>query len=38
LNVGWCLKLSVMMLVCGIFGSIAVHLVLEAIEVHGVRK
>ena len=27
-----------MMLVCGIFGSTAVHLVLEAIEVHGVRK
>jgi VIT1/CCC1 family predicted Fe2+/Mn2+ transporter len=27
-----------MMLVCKILGSIAVHLVLEAIEVHGVRK
>jgi len=38
LNVGWRLKLSVMMLVCGIFGSIAVHAGLEAIEVHGVRK
>jgi len=38
LNLGRRIKLSVMMLVCGIFGSIAVHLVLEAIEVHGVRK
>ena len=38
LNLGRRIKLSFMMLVCGIFGSIAVHLVLEAIEVHGVRK
>ena len=38
LNFGRRIKLSVMMLVCRIFGSIAVHLVLEAIEVHGVRK
>ena len=32
------LKLRGMILVCHIFGSTAVHLVLEAIEVHGVRK
>jgi VIT1/CCC1 family predicted Fe2+/Mn2+ transporter len=32
------LKLQGMILVCHIFGSTAVHLVLEAIEVHGVRK
>jgi VIT1/CCC1 family predicted Fe2+/Mn2+ transporter len=32
------IKLSLMMLVCNVFGSTAVHLVLEAIEVHGVRK
>lgn len=32
------IKLSIMMLVCRLFGSTAVHLVLEAIEVHGVRK
>jgi len=38
LDLGRRIKLSFMMLVCGIFGSIAVHLVLEAIEVHGVRK
>jgi VIT1/CCC1 family predicted Fe2+/Mn2+ transporter len=38
LNLGRRIKLSVMMLACGIFGSTAVHLVLEAIEVHGVRK
>jgi len=38
LNFGRRIKLSFMMLVCKIFGSIAVHLVLEAIEVHGVRK
>jgi VIT1/CCC1 family predicted Fe2+/Mn2+ transporter len=31
-------KLQGMILVCHIFGSTAVHLVLEAIEVHGVRK
>lgn len=31
-------KLSIMMQVCRLFGSTAVHLVLEAIEVHGVRK
>ena len=38
LNFGRRIKLSFMMLVCRFFGSIAVHLVLEAIEVHGVRK
>jgi len=32
------LKLQVMILVCRLFGATAVHLVLEAIEVHGVRK
>jgi VIT1/CCC1 family predicted Fe2+/Mn2+ transporter len=32
------LKLQGMILVCRIFGSTAVHLVLEAIEVYGVRK
>ena len=38
LDPGRRIKLSVMMLVCRLFGSTAVHLVLEAIEVHGVRK
>jgi len=38
LNLGRRIKLSVMMFVCKLFGSTAVHLVLEAIEVHGVRK
>lgn len=38
LDIGRRIKLSVMMLVCRLFGSTAVHLVLEAIEVHGVRK
>jgi VIT1/CCC1 family predicted Fe2+/Mn2+ transporter len=32
------LKLRGMILLCRLFGSTAVHLVLEAIEVHGVRK
>ena len=32
------LKLQCMILLCHLFGSTAVHLVLEAIEVHGVRK
>jgi VIT1/CCC1 family predicted Fe2+/Mn2+ transporter len=32
------LKLSLIIFVCQVFGSTAVHLVLEAIEVHGVRK
>ncbi|MDZ4732670.1 MAG: hypothetical protein SGJ16_03660 [Nitrospirota bacterium] len=38
LNLGRRIKLSFMILVCRIFGSTAVHLVLEAIEVHGVRN
>lgn len=38
LNLARRIKLSVIMLVCRLFGSTAVHLVLEAIEVHGVRK
>lgn len=38
LDLGRRIKLSVMMVVCRLFGSTAVHLVLEAIEVHGVRK
>ncbi len=38
LDLGRQIKLAVMMLVCRLFGSTAVHLVLEAIEVHGVRK
>jgi VIT1/CCC1 family predicted Fe2+/Mn2+ transporter len=38
LDLGRQVKLAVMMLVCRLFGSTAVHLVLEAIEVHGVRK
>ncbi len=38
LDLGRRIKLSVIMLACRIFGSTAVHLVLEAIEVHGVRK
>lgn len=38
LDLGRRIKLMVMMLVCQLFGSTAVHLVLEAIEVHGVRK
>jgi VIT1/CCC1 family predicted Fe2+/Mn2+ transporter len=38
LNPGRRLKLSFLMFVCKLFGSTAVHLVLEAIEVHGIRK
>jgi len=38
LDLGRRIKLHVMMLTCRMFGSTAVHLVLEAIEVHGVRK
>lgn len=38
LDIGRRFKLSIMVLVCRVFGSTAVHLVLEAIEVHGVRK
>jgi VIT1/CCC1 family predicted Fe2+/Mn2+ transporter len=32
------LKLGLLVLVCRIFGDRAIHLVLEAIEIHGVRK
>lgn len=38
LNLGRRLKLSLIMFVCKLFRSTAVHLVLEAIEVHGIRK
>ncbi|HKY73390.1 MAG TPA: VIT1/CCC1 transporter family protein [Nitrospira sp.] len=38
LNSGRRLKLSLLIFVCKVFGSTAVHLVLEAIEVHGIRK
>ena len=38
LNLGRRIKLGLMIVVCKLFGSTAVHLVLEAIEVHGVRK
>jgi predicted membrane protein (TIGR00267 family) len=32
------LKLAVLVAVCRVFGSTAIHVVLEAIEVHGIRK
>ncbi|WP_455244660.1 VIT1/CCC1 transporter family protein [Petrachloros mirabilis] len=38
LDIGRRIKLSIIIFVCKVFGSTAVHLVLEAIEVHGVRK
>ncbi len=38
LDVGRRVKLAVIALVCRVFGAPAIHLVLEAIEVHGVRK
>jgi len=38
LDLGRRLKLWFFILVCRVFGSIAVHLALEAIEVYGVRK
>ena len=38
LNPGRRLKLQFMVLICRLFGTSAVHLVLEAIEVYGVRK
>ena len=38
LNLGRRLKLSVLIVLCKVVGSTAVHLVLEAIEVHGIRK
>lgn len=38
LDLGRRLKLQLMVLACRLFGTTAIHLVLEAIEVHGVRK
>ncbi len=38
LDLGRRIKLQVMIAACRLFGTTAVHLVLEAIEVHGVRK
>jgi VIT1/CCC1 family predicted Fe2+/Mn2+ transporter len=38
LNSGRRIKLALIILICKLFGSTAVHLVLEAIEVHGIRK
>ena len=38
LDAGRRLKLAVLVLLCRILGAPAMHLVLEAIEVHGVRK
>jgi VIT1/CCC1 family predicted Fe2+/Mn2+ transporter len=38
LDTGRRLKLALIALVCRLFGNSAIHLVLEAIEVHGVRK
>jgi len=38
LDLGRSVKLQLLVLTCRLFGVTAVHLVLEAIEVHGVRK
>lgn len=38
LDFGRRIKLQIMIAACRLFGTTAVHLVLEAIEVHGVRK
>jgi predicted membrane protein (TIGR00267 family) len=38
LDVGRRLRLAVITTVCRIFGASAIHIVLEAIEVHGVKK
>ncbi len=38
LDLGRRLKLQFMVLACRLFGTTGIHLVLEAIEVHGVRK
>lgn len=38
LDLGRRLKLQLFVLICHVFGSTAVHLALEAIEVYGVRK
>src|SRR2546422_6284544 len=38
LDAGRRLKLALLVAVCRLFGAPAIHVVLEAIEVHGVRK
>jgi VIT1/CCC1 family predicted Fe2+/Mn2+ transporter len=38
LDVGRRLKLQIVLLACRVFGAAAMHLILEAIEVYGVRK
>ena len=38
LNPGRRIKLALLIVICKLFRSTAVHLVLEAIEVHGIRK
>jgi predicted membrane protein (TIGR00267 family) len=38
LDFGRRIKLALITIVCRVFGDAAIHLVLEAIEVHGVRK
>ncbi len=38
LDLGRRIKLQIMLLACRLFDTTAIHLVLEAIEVHGVRK
>ncbi len=38
LDLGRRVKLHLMVLTCRIFGTTGIHLILEAIEVHGVRK
>src|SRR5215208_5503483 len=38
LDPGRRLKLALLVLLCRVFGAPVIHLVLEAIEVHGVRK
>ena len=38
LDLGRRIKLRVLLAACRLFGNGAIHLVLEAIEVHGVRK
>ncbi|HEV8583479.1 MAG TPA: hypothetical protein VGT02_00760 [Methylomirabilota bacterium] len=38
LDAGRRLKLALLVLVCRLFGAPAIHIVLEAIEVHGIRK
>ena len=38
LDVGRRLKLTLLIVACRVFGVSAIHLVLEAIEVHGIKK